>query len=103
MSAILHIPEKRHNIINEFILLVKVLAMYSATSVKNFATISSGPVNVSDQRSSSPCKTLWKVTSLREKQSDPVATRNVSSDCSISTKLNKSSPYPALQYQLMSE
>ena len=76
--------------------------MYSATDVKNFAGIRSGPVDVSDRRSLSSCKTSWNVTGLREKQSHPAGICN-SSECSISIKLNKSSPYQAPQYQLMSE
>ena len=79
--------EKVFNI-HEFILLVKGLAIYWATGVKNFAGIRSGPVNVSDWRSESSCKTQsLNVTGLREKQSDPAGTWN-SSDCRISIKLN---------------
>ena len=64
--------EKSHNLMNELIMSVKGLAIYSAAGYKNLAGISSGPVDVSDRRSFNSRKTSWNVTDLKVKVSFPV-------------------------------
>ena len=54
---------------NELIMSVKGLAIYSAAGYKNLAGIRSGPVDVSDRRSFNSRKTSWNVTGLKVKVS----------------------------------
>ena len=57
---------------NELIMSVKGLAIYSAAGYKHLAGIRSGPVDVSDRRSFGSSKTSWNVTGLKVKVSFPV-------------------------------
>lgn len=55
--------EKSQNLMNELIMSVKGLAIYSAAVYKKIAGIRSGPVDVSaDRRSFNSRKTSWNVT-----------------------------------------
>ena len=55
--------EKSQNLMNELIMSVKGLAIYSAAVYKKLAGIRSGPVDVSaDRRSFNSRKTSWNVT-----------------------------------------
>ena len=58
---------------NELIMSVKGLAIYSAAVYKKLAGIRSGPVDVSaDRRSFNSRKTSWNVTGLKVKVPFPV-------------------------------
>ena len=65
--------EKSQNLMNELIMSVKGLAIYSAAVYKKSAGIRSGPVDVSaDRRSFNSRKTSWNVTGLKVKVPFPV-------------------------------
>ena len=65
--------EKSQNLMNELIMSVKELAIYSAAVYKKLAGIRSGPVDVSaDRRSFNSRKTSWNVTGLKVKVPFPV-------------------------------
>ena len=65
--------EKSQNLMNELIMSVKGLAIYSAAVYKKLAGIRSGPVDVSaDRRSFNSRKTSWNVTGLKVKVPFPV-------------------------------